>query len=205
MMAAVPWREPSEAAEWPAAELCEGCGQLHAGPCPAPVAGLPAGLRDDSGALTRAGAVAGDAACFLVARGYLDPDPGEWPDWVLADLAALYQAGPCPGCPGPVNGSTLADHFEARKQQEHRRWQEEHARSVPVWACDCGRPFKILREPPGIGFYEARPDGLMGSWAGYAAPDSRRRKARRSDPCPGCGRGLAETIAGQLDPQQALF
>lgn len=192
------WSEPSVLADWPVADLCEWCGHLHGGGCPSPVTEPPSGLVTADMGLTPLGAVVHDAAKSLAMRGYLDADAGECPDWVLSELAELYQGGPCESCPGPLNGTTLADHFLDRKQEAYERW-------VPTWTCECGRKFKVLREPPGIAFYEPRGDGLLGDIAGYIKPDSKRRKVKHSDLCPGCTRRFADAIAGQLNPQQALF
>jgi hypothetical protein len=102
-------------------ELRECCGHVHEGGCDQPVTEPPPGLFDASGELTRLGAVVEDAANYLAMRGYLDPDAEEWLDWVLAELADVHQAGPCPTCHKPLDGSDLADHFLARKQNEPSR------------------------------------------------------------------------------------
>ncbi|GAA1614304.1 hypothetical protein GCM10009733_008130 [Nonomuraea maheshkhaliensis] len=180
------------------AELCNCCGKLHEENCPAPVREPPSGLVGADGRLTPAGAAVEDAANYLAMRGYLDPNGDEFPDWVLAELADLYQAGTCESCPGTLTGSTLADHFLSRKQ-------EEYERSVPTWECNCGRKFKVLPEPRGEAYFEARADGLMGDLIGYVRLDSQRQKAKHSDACPDCKHKFADTIAEQLDPQQALF
>lgn len=179
-------------------EVCNGCGQLHADNCPEPVTEPPPGLVDADGGLTPVGAAVEDAAHYLAMRGYLDPDVEELPHWVLAELADLYQGGPCQSCPGTLSGSNLADHFLNRKQ-------EEYERSVPTWACGCGRTFKVLAEPRSEAYFEARPDGLMGDLVGHVRLDSKRQKVKHSDACPGCKHRFADTVAEQLNPQQALF
>jgi hypothetical protein len=80
---------------WLWAELCDGCGQLHGGECPAPVTASPPGLLDASGELTPLGTVVEDAANYLAMRCYLDPDADEYPHWVLAELAGIAQGPPC--------------------------------------------------------------------------------------------------------------
>ncbi|MEV4116319.1 hypothetical protein [Nonomuraea sp. NPDC049695] len=180
------------------ADLCDGCGRLHEDHCPAPVLELPPGLVDAHGGLTAVGAAVEDAANYLTMRGYLDPDGDEFPAWVLAELAELYHAGACEFCPGALTGSTLADHFLTRKQ-------EEYERSIPTWVCECGWTFKVLPDPRGEAYFAARADGLLGDLIGYIRLDSTRQKVKHSDACPGCTRTFADTIAGQLNPQQALF
>lgn len=179
-------------------DLCGWCGKLHEGDCDQPVTEPPPGLFGANGELTRLGAVMEDAANYLAMRGYLDPDAEEWPNWVLADLAGLYQAGPCQFCSEPLNGSDLADHFLARKQEQ---WE----RSVPAWTCDCGRKFKVIPSGPGEEYYEARGDGLMGGIVGCVKLDPKRQKVKHSDACPDCKRRFADTVADQLNPQKALF
>jgi hypothetical protein len=77
-----------------------------------------------------------------------------------------------------------------RRQEEWERW-------LPVWACACGMAFKVNRVAPGVAFYEADADGLMGDLAGYVTADAR---GNVKDSCarPGCGRLFADTIAGRL-------
>jgi hypothetical protein len=41
------------------------------------------------------------------------------------------------------------------------------------------------------------PDGLRGDLTGYVEADTRRRKVRQSDACPGSGRLFADTIAAR--------
>ena len=158
---------------------------------------------------------------YLAARGYLGDEP---PDWVLADLAVIARGAPC-GAPlcgvtpqGLILPSAVADHFMSRRRQEWERW-------LPVRACACGHIFKVHPGPPGMAFYEARPDGLIGSHVGSItlAPDHRQRKApggprgqgqmpeiarqvrptlpgwtvKESDACLACGRLLADTIASR--------
>ena len=87
--------------DWMSASLCEWCGKLHGGDCPAPVTAPPPGLHSDDDELTPLGAVVEDAARYLAMRGYLDPDAdGGVPDWVLAELAEIAREKPCggPGC-----------------------------------------------------------------------------------------------------------
>jgi hypothetical protein len=179
-------------------DLCRQCGKLHDGACDRPVTEPPPGLFDADGELTRLGALVEDAANYLAMRGYLDPDAEEWPDWVLAELVDVYQAGPCPTCHEPLNGSDLADHFLALKQDEYER-------SLPTWGRDCGAVYKILLVF-GIHehFFAVRDDGLLGDEVGVITRKS-KGEVSRSDACPACGRRFADTIADRADPQQALF
>ena len=179
------------------ASLCEWCGKLHGGDCPAPVTAPPPGLHGDDDELTPLGAVVEDAARYLAMRGYLDPDAdGGVPDWVLAELAEIAHEKPCggPGCSATADGflspSPAADHFLQRRQQEWERW-------LPRWACTCGRTFKVSPEPPGTAFYAITPDGMLGDLAGHVTPDAKRRTVKHSGACPGCGRLFADTIAGR--------
>lgn len=183
--------------DWLIAELCEACGKLHGGiSCPAPVTGPPPGLFGSDDELTVLGMVVEDAANFLAMRCYLDPDADEYPAWVLAELAGIAREEPCgdPICrtipDGFLHPSAVADHFLARRQEDWERW-------VPVWACNCGRTFKVTRESPGTAFYQAREDGLMGGNAGCVKVDVKGQKIKGSDACPGCGRLFADTIAGR--------
>jgi hypothetical protein len=181
---------------WLYPDACAGCGRLHDGPCPAPVTEPPSCLFDDAcedeeGGLTPLGKVVQDAAHYLAMRGWLD---GEWPDWLLADLAALAREKPCgPVCratpDGFLNPSDAADHFMTRRREEWERW-------LPVWACACGMAFKVNREGTGAAFYETGPDGLMGDLVGCVTADA-RRNIKDSGDCPGCGRLFADTIAGR--------
>ena len=105
------------------ASLCEGCGKLHGGDCPAPVTAPPPSLHGGDDELTPLGAVVEDAARYLAMRGYLDPDAdGGVPDWVLAELAEIAHEKPCdgPGCSATADGflspSPAADHFLQRRQ-----------------------------------------------------------------------------------------
>jgi hypothetical protein len=144
------------------------------------------------------------AATYLCRRGHVDPDlDGYIPADVAAELAELAAAGRCPSCPGAgLAPDALADHWETAKT-------EEYERSLPVWACDCGVSYKLLREPasPSSGrveFYHARRGGLLGDAAGFAAYDSKGR-VKRSSACPACGRRFADMLADRADPQLALF
>ena len=182
--------------DWMSASLCEGCGKLHGGDCPAPVTAPPPGLHGDDDELTPLGAVVEDAARYLAMRGYLGPDAdGGVPAWVLAELAEIAHEKPCggPGCSATADGflspSPAADHFLQRGQQEWERW-------LPRWACTCGRTFKVCPEPPGTAFYAITPDGMLGDLAGHVTPDAKRRTVKDSGACPGCGRLFADTIAG---------
>ena len=195
---------PPELAQWPGADLCGQCGKLHPGGCPEPVTGMPPGLACPDGGLTPLGAAVERAANYLAMRGALDPDDEEWPDWALAELAAIVLEGPCGELclvnddDGLLNPSAAADHYEARRQHE---WE----RAVPLWTCDCGQPYKVLPAPPGLAFYEARDDGLLGEPAGGVHLSADGRQVKKSAACRGCGRRLADTITGRLRPQQALF
>ncbi len=182
------------------AELCDDCGRLHGGDgCPCPVTCPPGGLAGASGELTPLGAAVQQAADFLAARSYLDPDAVRYPDWeyphwVLADLADLAREKPCgPGCRAATGGllhpSDMADHFQARRQQEWERW-------LPAWACACDRVFKVIRDFPGARFYDCRPDGLLGGHRGDIAIGPRPGTVKASSACPGCGALFADTIAG---------
>jgi hypothetical protein len=197
------WRMPPEIAHWPGAGLlCDDCGQLHGGPCPAPVTEVPEELFDGEDDLTPLGAVVTQAAKVLVMRGWLDPDSGGIPDWILADLARLAREPAC----GPLcqaageyrHPSSIADHFLDRRQAD---WD----RAMPVWECDCGRRYKLAVEPPGLAFYELAEDGRPGDPAGDVELDAAGRKVRNSGSCPACRRRYADTITDRLNPQQALF
>ncbi|HKS98932.1 MAG TPA: hypothetical protein VJT31_05315, partial [Rugosimonospora sp.] len=166
--------------------------------CPDPVTGPPAGLLDDD-ALTPLGEVVHAAAWHLAGRhSYLDPEADEWPDWVLAQLVALWQQGPCADCP-VWNFKELAHHFMG--------WcQREYERALPAWTCACGAVFKVLAG----GWHQVwelyRPtdDGLLGDQAGQIRLDTKGR-AKRSDVCPDCHRSFAAVVAEQADPQGSLF
>lgn len=205
---------------WAVADPCEGCGELHPGACPVPVTGPPEELFDGDEGLTPLGAVVEDAVQYLAARGYLGDEP---PDWVLAELAALARGARCGKLcgvtpEGLIRPSAVADHFMTRRRQQWERW-------LPVWACACGRTFKLHPGPPGMAFYETRPDGLLGDRVGdiTLAPGPRQPKAlsisrgqgqmpeitrqlrpapplwtvKESDACPACMRLFADTIAGR--------
>ena len=187
---------------WPIAELCESCGKLHGGDCLFPVTELPAGLvagdgdyDDDDSELTPLGLIVWDVLNYLARRGWLETDDGI-PDWLVADLAALAQEKPCgPLCrtttpDGFLYPSDVADHFMTRRQEDWERW-------LPVWACVCGRRYKVVPGYPRAAFHVAAPDGLLGDLAGYVTPDAKRRAVKDSDACPGCGRLFADTIAGR--------
>ena len=66
-------------------------------------------------------------------------------------------------------------------------------------------PGQIARGRVPGGTFEALDDGLLGDLVGYVRFDSKRQKVKHSDLCPGCKHKFADTIADQLDPQQALF
>lgn len=138
-----------------------------------------------------------DAACVLTVRDdYLDPDAEDYPADVLAELAELAKAGPCEICPRWPNPDALADHFITRKRNE---W----IRSLPIWTCYCGRPYKRITDWGTTCYYPALADGLLGDCAGksHVTP---KGKVKQSDACP-CGRSFAETVTRQADPQQSLF
>jgi hypothetical protein len=212
MMAAASRPAAAVLDEWAVPELCESCGQLHGGCCRSPVTEPPPGLVGDDGELTPLGAVVEEAAnCLCVGHSYLDPDAGQWPSWVLAQLAALWQEGPCDECPvwGP---HALADHFMGRKRREYER-------ALPAWTCDCGAVFKLLGWGGRREFYRLGDDGMLGDEAGGIHLDSKGR-IQHSDSCPGCGRPFAETVSRQTKtamkladapagtspaPQQTLF
>jgi hypothetical protein len=128
----------------------------------------------------------------------LDPELEEWPDGMIAELAALITAGPCGqwrGWPGP---DILADHWRARRQDE---WEQ----SIPVWECNCGASYKIIAEYGGAEYFHLPlPDGLVGERAGEVRRNA-KGTVNHSDACPRCGAKFTDTIAGQLNPQQALF
>jgi hypothetical protein len=194
----VPDRTPADGwdmvAPWPASGEDPEDGQ------PAP--DLPPGLAGPDGELTPLGIVAEAAANYLAMRGWLDPDAGEWPDGLLAELAGIAQGNPCGDTcfttpDGYLNPSVVADHFTQRRQEE---WE----RSLPVWTCACGQDFKMLADQglgPSESFYEAAADGLLGDHAGGVRRNAKGR-VTHSGACPGCGRRFADALARQDDPQQ---
>ena len=128
-----------------------------------------------------------EAARYLAFRGSWEPGDSDGfvdPEMVSELIAAALD--PCPVCRTEDglcrNGSDLADHWEHRRRQA---WE----RSLPVWACPCGRPFKVVPEFGAETYFEACEDGLFGDVAGYV----KRAKERvtRSDACPGCRRPFA--------------
>lgn len=149
-----------------------------------------------------------EAARFLAFRGSWEPGDGGLIPPGMVDELITAALDPCPACRAVDglcrNGSDLADHWEHRRRQA---WE----RSLPVWACPCGRPFKVV---PGLGadeiYFQACEDGLFGEVAGHV----RRAKGlvTRSDACPGCGRPFAivappprQRPGGPCKGQQELF
>lgn len=143
----------------------------------------------------------GSAAQFLAWRGLIDPDLAEWPSDLVAELAAVLTEGRCSlFCPAILNRSALADHWEDRKQAE---WE----RGLPLWKCDCGRTYKVLRGgylERGDELYDAAEGGLLGDHIGCVRVD-RKGRIKHSGTCPGCGEQFAAVMARQFDPQGALF
>jgi hypothetical protein len=145
------------------------------------------------------------AARVLCLRGWLDPDDAcEWPAGLAAELTALARQGRCRSCPAPLTPDALADHWEARKQDEYER-------SLPAWSCDCGALYKLITEA-GDGSQDqfwttTGEDGLLGELAGtirrYGSGYGKRKT--KSGTCPACKRPFAETIARQAGPWQLLF
>jgi hypothetical protein len=80
------------------------------------------------------------AARVLCLRGYGDPhDAGERPGGLAGELAELAGAGCCTSCPVTLTPDAVADHWLARKE-------DEHDRALPTWACDCGAVYKVVSE-----------------------------------------------------------
>lgn len=185
-------------ADWTSPAGCELCGRFHPGRCHNPMTGPPVGLLTTSGALTPLGEVVEAAADHLAVRhSYLDPESDEWPDWVLAQLVALWRQGPCEDCP-TWNWKELAHHFMGW-------WQREYERAIPTWACACGAVFKVLAAWAKVWeFYRPTDDELLGDQAGHIRLDGKGR-AKHSDVCPDCQRSFAAVIAQQADPQGFLF
>jgi hypothetical protein len=128
-----------------------------------------------------------EAARCLAFRGSWEPgDSDGFVDQDMVDELIAVALDPCPVCRTADglcrNGSDLADHWEHRRQQA---WE----RSLPVRACPCGRPFKVVPEFGSETYFEACDDGLLGEAAGHV-----RRAGGRvaySDACPGCRRPFA--------------
>jgi len=167
-----------------------------------------------------------DAANILAWRGWWEPGDEDSfvPDELVTELIEAARA-PCEVCSTPEGVCStpdeVADHFLARKQEE---WE----RSWPAWACNCGHVYKLLNEE----FFEVADNGFHGPFcAGMAGeqdcphpscasillgghlPGDRagcirrgsKNRVKHSDACRGCGCKFADTIADQLNPQQALF
>ena len=79
------------------------------------------------------------AANILEWRGHLDLDDEEdIPAEVAAELDEMAREGTCGLClAAALTPDALADHYLGRKQQEYER-------SLPVWTCGCGAPYKKL-------------------------------------------------------------
>jgi hypothetical protein len=142
-----------------------------------------------------------NAADYLCARGYIDPEDEFIPDSVVADLTRLWLAGSCGRyCPWrsiQARASVIADHWVAEKQ-------EEYERSVPTWTCDCGATYKVLPDFSAEAFWTLSHDGLLGEHVGGVKRD-RKGHVKGSAKCPACGVAFAETIDRQTNPQQRLF
>lgn len=205
--------KPAVRAYIPGPPLCAMCGRFHGdSECEPWLLEEPDGLFDGDDELTPLGRVVEDAANYLAMRGYLDPEDDGYPDWLLAELVAVAGQGSCGElCPHPLDGSRLADHFLAGKQEQ---WET----SIPVWACDCGTGYKILAEMGSTeDFYEIRADGMLGDQAGHIRYDSRGRykasydhtgERRLSDKCKSCGREFAAIVAARAAgavPHQMTF
>lgn len=170
---------------WLIADQCDWCGNLHDGRCPSPVLEPPAELFDGADDLTLLGQVIRDAVQYLTARSIMDDAPA---DWALAELAAIARGQPCgPGCfttpSGLLNPSSVADHFETRRQEAWQRW-------LPAWACACGCTYKVARDCDGLFFYHPRRTDWQANPPGH---HTRPRPRQGQKPPP----GLPGRAAGQ--------
>lgn len=139
-----------------------------------------------------------EAATYLIRRGRAETgDDGYLPDELVAELILVAAAGTRQCCRGPLNGSTLADHWETDRQEE---WE----RSLPAWHCDCGARYKRIREGTSTRFYRVTRDGLLGPLAGTVTRNS-KGLVKHSDQCYRCGRGFGPTVDDQAAGRTTLF